>query len=98
MHFGILDSEGNVLAWFDDRGAAESALDRMSGRAGLPGDLALIAFEGDSPVGQSEVRSAATEARFVSFVTAEFEPSALAEIGRELQSMSTARVREVVLN
>ncbi len=99
MYYGIIDADGNVLGWFDDEGDARSALDRMAGQAGVPGDIAMVGFEDGNPVGEAEIRSAGTEGHFITFVTQDLGTSGFdAEIGEELGSYSMTRIREVVLN
>lgn len=46
MRFGIINSSGNVLEWFEDRAAAEAALDAMVMDApGAAGNLDLLVFD-----------------------------------------------------
>jgi hypothetical protein len=99
MHFGIFDSDGNALAWYDSEPEAHAALRQMGKESGIPGDLALLRFEGEEVVGEAEIATAGTEARFVSFVHPDFENDAgESPLRAVLQSESSTRVLEVVLN
>ena len=61
MYFGIIDSAGNMLDWFDDEASARSTLDAMIARApGAAEALALITFDDDGdPVGEAVLPSRA---------------------------------------
>ncbi len=61
MYFGIIDSAGNMLDWFDDEASARSTLDAMIARApDAAEELALIAFdEGGDPIGDAFLPSRA---------------------------------------
>lgn len=100
MHYAIFDNEGNALQWFDDEEKATEALDLWASQKNLLGDLALIAFDESGAIEGAEVRSANTQARFVTFVNSILESEAL-EFGVPSSpppTWSTSRVLEVTLN
>lgn len=55
MHYGIIDSSGNLLEWFDEEDAARVALYEMVDEApDSEDDLALLTFdESGDPVGEA---------------------------------------------
>lgn len=61
MYYGIIDSTGNMLDWFDDEASAHATLDAMVERAPQAAeDLALVTFDDDgNPAGGAVLPSRA---------------------------------------